>query len=89
MVTFQGHGIFLPFNLASCHTNVSPKLFDFFQITQMLASVGRYAEPMTQLRTVKVKLTLEGNGIFPSILIILTYFFVSAPYLPNRLNDFR
>ena len=40
----------------------------------MLPSLRRCAEPMTQLRTVKVKLTLRGNGIYPSILCPLHTF---------------
>ena len=44
------------------------------KITQMLPSLRRCAEPMTQLRTVKVKLTFKGNGIYPSILCPLHVF---------------
>ena len=40
----------------------------------MLPSLRRCAEPMTQLRTVKVKLTFKGNGIYPSILCPLHVF---------------
>ena len=40
----------------------------------MLPSLRRCAEFMTQLRTVKVKLTLKGNGIYPSILCLLHIF---------------
>ena len=47
-------------------------LNDFFlKITQMLPSLRRCTEPMTQLRTVNVKLTLKGNGIYPSFYICL------------------
>ena len=34
----------------------------------MLPALRRFAEPMNQLDTVKAKLTLKGNGIYPSIL---------------------
>ena len=40
----------------------------------MLPSLRRSAEPMTRLRAVKVKLTLKGNGIYPSILCPLHIF---------------
>ena len=44
------------------------------KITQMLPSLRRCAEPMTQSRTVMVKLTLKGNGIYPSLLCTLHVF---------------
>ena len=40
----------------------------------MLSSFRRCAEPMTQLRIVNVKLTLKGNGIYPSTLCPLHIF---------------
>ena len=40
----------------------------------MLPSLRRWAESMTQLCTVKVKLILTGNGIYPSILCPLHIF---------------
>ena len=44
------------------------------KITQMHPSLRRCAEPLTQLRTVKVELTLKGNGIYPSFLCSLHVF---------------
>ena len=60
----KGHGrisrLWYFFTLQFSVLVISPKLFKrFFLITQMLPSVRRCAEPMTQLRTVKVKLTLK------------------------------
>ena len=40
----------------------------------MLPSLRRYAEPMTQLRTVNVKLTFNNNGMYPSIMYPLHMF---------------
>ena len=37
----------------------------------MLPPVSCCAEPVTQLRTVNVKLTLKSKGIYPSILCLL------------------
>ena len=42
----------------------------------MLPSLRRCAEPMTQTRTVMVKLTLKGNGIYPSLFRTLCTIFV-------------
>ena len=44
------------------------------KFTQMLPSLRRCTEPMTQVRTVKVKVTHKGNGIYPSILCLLHIF---------------
>ena len=58
---------FLPFNLV-CGPYLISYLYDFLSnFTQMFPSVRQCTEPMTQLRTVKVKVTLQGNGIYHSI----------------------
>ena len=59
---------FLPFNLVS-NPYLLSSLNEFFlsSFTQMLPSVKRCAEFMTQFRTVNVKVTLKGNGIVLSI----------------------
>ena len=62
---------------------ISPKTFDWFSlnVTQIFLSVRRCAEPMTQLRRLKVKVNGQGHVFYP--------IFLYAPlYLLNPLTGF-
>ena len=62
-VNFQGHGIYpLQFPVRS----ISPEPFERFSLnlTQMFLSAIRCAEHMTQLLSLEVHVTVQGNGIF-------------------------
>ena len=62
-VTLQGHVIYPSVSVNS----ISPEPFERFSLnfTQMLLSVRWCAELITQLRILKVKVTLQGHGINP------------------------
>ena len=64
--------------------SISPEPFERFSLnfTQMFLSVRWCAGPMALLRRLKVKVAVQGHGIYP-------FNFVSAPYLLNPLNDFH
>ena len=64
-VTLQGHVI----NPLILVRSISPEPFERFSLnfTKMFLSVRRCAEPMTQLRRLNVKVTLQGHGIYPLI----------------------
>ena len=66
-VTGQGHGFSLEFRVHS----ISPEPFEWFSLnfTKMFFSVRPYAESMTGLRRLKVKVTLQGHVIYPSICV--------------------
>ena len=51
--------------------SISPESFGRFSliVTQMFLSVRRCAEPMTRLHRLKVKVTIQSHGIYPSILV--------------------
>ena len=74
----------LPLNFVS--GPLSPQPFERFSlnITQMFRSVRRCAEPMTQLPRLKVKVTLQGHGIYPWILFEL---FLSARRCAEPMNQ--
>ena len=46
----------------------------------MSLSARRCAEPMNRVYRLKFKVNFQGHGIYPLL---------SAPYLPNPLNDFH
>ena len=50
---------------------IAPEPFQQFSLkfTQMFLSVQQCAEPMTLLRRLKVKVTLQGHVIYPSIFV--------------------
>ena len=64
-VTSQDHVIYP----SICVRSMSPESFERFSLnfTQMFLSVIRCAEPMTRLHKLKVKVTLQSHGIYPSI----------------------
>ena len=78
-VTLQGHVIYP----SVCVHSISLESLEQFSLnfTQMFLSVRRCAEPRTQLRKLKVKVTLQGYGIYPWILCPLN--------LLNHLFDFH
>ena len=65
-VTLQSHEIYPSLRVCS----ISLEHFERFSLiyTQMFLSVSWCSEPMTQLRRLKVKVTLQGHGIYPRIL---------------------
>ena len=62
-VTLQGSVIYP----LICVHSISPEPFKRFSlnITQIILTVRQCAEPMTQLRRLKVNLTLQGHRIYP------------------------
>ena len=62
-VTLQGHVIYPPV----CVHSISPDPFErfSFHFTQKFLSVRQNAEPVTLLRRLKVKVKLQGRGIYP------------------------
>ena len=61
------------FALKLCFCSISPKPFEIFSINfgQMLISVKRCTEHMPQLPSLKVKVALQGHGIYPWISSLL------------------
>ena len=66
-VTLQGYVIYASVRVRS----ISPEPFERFSLkfTQMFLSVRQFAEPMTWLRRLKVKVTLQGYVIYPSVCV--------------------
>ena len=73
----------LPCQFLVC--SISPEAFDRFSLnfTQMLLSVEQFAEPLTQLCSLKVQVTLQGHGFNPSICVRTTHMYL------NPLKDFH
>ena len=66
-VTGKVMGIILEFHVHS----MSPEPFERFSLnfTQMFPSVRRCAKPITWLGRLKVKVTLQGHGLYPLICV--------------------
>ena len=71
------------FTTQFCVRSISPEPLERFSLnfTHMFRSLRQYAEPMTLLCILMVKVTLQGHEIYPSILRPL--------HLLNPLKDIQ
>ena len=67
----SSHFKIMGFALEFCVCSISPEPFEQFSLkfTQMFLSVRRCAESLTQLCRLKVKVTIQGHGIYPWICV--------------------